>query len=77
MKADTEIMTEFQINNWHKNKQKQTPLVNESYNASSTMEHEWLEYNVDISIIKQCIQLLLLFQNVMNRVKRVASHLRL
>lgn len=41
------------------------------------MEHEWLEHNVDISIIKQHIQVVLLFQNVMNRVKRVASHLHL
>lgn len=41
------------------------------------MEHEWLEHNVDISIIKQYIQVLLLFHNVMNRVKRVASHLHL
>lgn len=41
------------------------------------MEHEWLEHNVDISIITQYIQAVLLFQNVMNCVKRVASQLHL
>lgn len=72
MKADTEIMTEFQINNWHKNKQKQTPLVRVIMPRARWSMNDWSTMWTSASLSSTYK-----YQNVMSRVKRVASHLQL